>query len=420
MRLRYKSLLYLLRRQEVIVECIPRAQQRLTNKPALLHRGLAVACGLVIALCVSVAAADDGQEHRLDQSANGEILLGTSGSNINSRSGSLCCTGTLGAMVVNRTGRRFILSNNHILARTNQAWPGEAIIHPGLVDQDPVCTADRGDRVANFASFVPISFEPGAVNDVDAAIAAVRDPTISAAILDIGTVGSEILQATPNLQVQKSGRTSGLTFGRVAAVDVSVDVGFRKTCGSPTILVARFVGQVRIIGDSGLFTAGGDSGALVVEVREDGLPPRAVGLHFAGGGGSSFANPIGRVLGCLGVGLPGGNGHVNRDLNCIPIGDGNSESSHTHGRGPSGQGPPGPSTNLPFGLALASMVRADYEVELFAHRGVVGTGIGVDEQGEPVIEVYLREVVGDPDHIIPSELEGIPVRTLVTGRIMAE
>lgn len=189
---------------------------------------------------------------------------------------------------------------------------------------------------------------------------------------------------------------------------------------SPTILIARFVDQIRIVADTGLFTGGGDSGALIVEARDDGLPPRAAGLHFAGGGGSSFANPIGRVLACLGVGMPGAGAVTGPDPDCVAVDSGNGELGSAGGRGPDGQGPPGRSTNLPIGLAIASMVKADREAELFAHRGVVGTGIGVDDEGEPVIEVYLKEAVGDAEHAIPSELEGIPVRIVVTGQIMAE
>ncbi len=486
------------------------AKQRVSNRRLLPRTGLATTAGLAMALLGAAAAADDGLEHRLDQSDSGGILLGTSGSNINSRFGSGCCTATLGALVTNRADERFILSNNHVLADTNLAGPGEAIVHPGLIDRDPVCASNGGGQVARLASFVPISFEPGTVNEVDAAIAVVEDPAVSADILDIGPVSPEILEASPLLLVQKSGRTTGLTTGLVAAVDVTVDVGYRESCGSSTILVTRFVNQIRIVGDGGPFASGGDSGSLVVEVRVDGRknsrPPRAMGLLFAGGGGSSFANPIGRVLACLGVGMPEGYGLVSPDLECLPVDDSVAEFGNTQERsgidldeesgidldeesgpsgqgppgpsiesgidldegrgpsgppiesgialddgrvpsgqgppgppiesgidldeesgidldeesGPSGQGPPGPPTNLLFGLAMASWVKADHEVELFAHHAVVGTGIGVDDEGQPVIEVYLRELVGDAEHPIPSELEGIPVRVVVTGQILAE
>src|SRR5207302_10407386 len=65
------------------------------------------------------------------------IKLGTTGGNVNDFAikGSIitCCSGTLGSLV-SRGGAEFILSNNHVLARSDQAKPGEAIAHPGLVD----------------------------------------------------------------------------------------------------------------------------------------------------------------------------------------------------------------------------------------------------------------------------------------------
>src|ERR1700722_8291403 len=54
------------------------------------------------------------------------ISLGSAGSNINMG----CCTGTLGAMVKG-PGGKYILSNNHVLARVNLGKNGEGIIQPG-------------------------------------------------------------------------------------------------------------------------------------------------------------------------------------------------------------------------------------------------------------------------------------------------
>ena len=66
--------------------------------------------------------------------------------------------------------------------------------------------------------------------------------------------------------------------------------------------VARFVNQIEIRG--GGFAAGGDSGSLVV-VAKGGDARRAVGLLFAGGGPSTFVNPIDAVLDLLDVELDG-------------------------------------------------------------------------------------------------------------------
>ena len=85
----------------------------------------------------------------------------------------------------------------------------------------------------------------------------------------------------------KYGRTTGLTSGKVWAINSSVNVNY-GTSG-----VALFVGQIVISG--GGFNNGGDSGSLVV--IENGLNP--IGLLFAGGGNSTFVNPIDDVLSAL-------------------------------------------------------------------------------------------------------------------------
>jgi hypothetical protein len=52
-----------------------------------------------------------------------------------------CTTGTLGARVKKSSGELFILSNNHVLALSNQGSTTDQIVQPGPADADPVCTA---------------------------------------------------------------------------------------------------------------------------------------------------------------------------------------------------------------------------------------------------------------------------------------
>src|SRR2546426_1148563 len=67
----------------------------------------------------------------------GLIKLGTTGGNARDSSISgttiTCCGGTLGALV-SRGGNQYILSNNHVITRSDVATPGDDIIQPGLVD----------------------------------------------------------------------------------------------------------------------------------------------------------------------------------------------------------------------------------------------------------------------------------------------
>src|SRR3974390_3277921 len=71
------------------------------------------------------------------QAQNIPVKLGTSGGNAKDSSvqGNLtfCCSGTLGALV-QRNGTFYILSNNHVLARTDSASIGDAISQPALID----------------------------------------------------------------------------------------------------------------------------------------------------------------------------------------------------------------------------------------------------------------------------------------------
>lgn len=55
--------------------------------------------------------------------------------------------------------------------------------------------------------------------------------------------------------------------------------------------------------------------------------------------------------------------------------------------------------------------------DLMAIDGVVGTATGADENGNPVVKVYLEKRLPFGD--IPATLEGVPVVTEVTGKIVA-
>ena len=61
--------------------------------------------------------------------------------------------GTLGILAHRRSGEAVILSNNHVLANSNDARPGDAILQPGPYDG-----GRPQDAVASLAQFVPIQF----------------------------------------------------------------------------------------------------------------------------------------------------------------------------------------------------------------------------------------------------------------------
>ena len=101
------------------------------------------------------------------------------------------------------------------------------------------------------------------------------------------------------MKVQKSGRTSGFTRGKVYSVNVEAVV--RYTPG-----FARFRNCIDIQTQfrSPSFGSPGDSGSLVVTDPDK----RPLGILFAGGGFDTFLNPISPVLHRFKVGVDDGTG----------------------------------------------------------------------------------------------------------------
>jgi hypothetical protein len=99
--------------------------------------------------------------------------------------------------------------------------------------------------------------------------------------------------------VQKCGRTTECTVGTVEEINATVTVCF---AGFPFCTKsATFVNQFTIT--PGDFSAGGDSGSLIVTNDNNKNP---VGLLFAGSSTRTIANPIGVVLDHFGVTIDGG------------------------------------------------------------------------------------------------------------------
>src|SRR5262245_25243205 len=132
---------------------------------------------------------------------------GVSGGNINDISRRFCCSGTLGSLVRAANGTLYILSNNHVLARTDQAVNGEDISQPGLIDNN--CLAPR--IVADLSAKVALG------SNVDCAVAGLRANTMntSGSIEGVGIPSGNIATASVGMNVQKSGRTTGHTTGNI-------------------------------------------------------------------------------------------------------------------------------------------------------------------------------------------------------------
>lgn len=251
---------------------------------------------LLVLLAVALTApllGDNGPQHQATQTP--PVKLGTSGGNINDISKKYCCSGTLGSLVT-KGGVQYILSNNHVLARSDKAVVGEDVSQPGLVDSN--CRA--GQIVADYSEAATLG------TNVDAALARVRTNMVddSGAILDVGVPASNPVQPSVGVGVAKSGRTTGLTCASVQAVNTNVRVSYQAGCGMGKKFTVSYSNQVLI--QSTTFSAGGDSGSLIVTT--DSAQPLA--LLFAGSSSTTIGNPIGEVMSKLGVTFVGGRGQI--------------------------------------------------------------------------------------------------------------
>ncbi len=216
--------------------------------------------------------------------------------------------GTIGARVVDGSGNTYILSNNHVLANSNDAQLGDPAYQPGPFDG-----GTAADQIATLSAFQPLDFL-GGLNTIDAALASAVPADVSNATPGddgYGAPSSAIFgdadgdgffddpMALLGLSVQKYGRTTGLTSGQITGINAQLTICYEVQfifCVKP----ATFVDQL-IIEPAG-FSAGGDSGSLIVTSDGNNSP---VGLLFAGNETQTIANRIDLVLDHFGVTIDG-------------------------------------------------------------------------------------------------------------------
>jgi hypothetical protein len=337
----------------------------------------------------TIALGDAGLNHRVRLPR--PIKLGVSGGNNKDITAEFCCSGTLGALVKDSSGTKYILSNNHVLALFNHGKAGQDIGQPGLIDVN--CNVNRADPVARLSRFINIDFHRP--NVVDAAIAKVipGQVTKSGSILDIGRPGAPV-EARLGMRVKKSGRTSGKTKGEIIAIHTSINVEVPRDCGDDHGPVAQFVDQFIVrTTTSRPFTEGGDSGSLVVKRRRS--CPRTVGLLFAGDDrGLATVNRIQNVLSALNVKI---------------VGCSSAASSSTELQG----------TRFDPVVEKAERVRKRNEEKLFRLRGVVGSGIGEDPQRPLGAAIVLFVKNNSASTGFPTQIEGVSVQLVSTSGFKA-
>ncbi len=353
------------------------------------------------------------------------VEMGSSGGNANDYDSSQdgrgdqyvndCCGGTLGALVQDRKNNLYILSNNHVLAESDQARSGDTIIQPALIDLN--CNPQAGRTVGSLRYVVPLD-DPR--TNVDAALAAATpavDP--SGGILDLGApLNGRLSPAAPagglgetltasqldHLRIAKSGRTTGLTCGRVNTINLSVQVDYYYDCAETKPSYTKtYENQIGIPGMA--FADSGDSGALVMDASN----AQPVGLLFASGGdnsnhGFSVANPIQDVLSELGQ-MSQAQGQQFQIVGGAPHPITCSNYDRNAGTGVSPALTPAQSAEAESAAdsAAAMLMRPG--------NGIVGAGTGrsLDAREEPAVLVYVNK--NKSPIAVPKTISGL--RTVV-------
>lgn len=344
------------------------------------------------------------------------VPLGTSGGNAQdistSGGGTYCCSGTIGSLV-SRGGKLYILSNNHVLARSDLAAVGEDIIQPGLVGNN--CTAMGTVTAASLSQFFNLEDDPRP--NVDAALAEIVPGAVDpwGTIVQLGgtAIGDQPTDGTPNpgagaaptigRKVAKSGAATGLTCGTILSIDTTIYVEYRKGCNTGSTYVCDFTDQITIA-DAG-FSAEGDSGSLIV--TQDTADP--VGLLFAGNSTDTVASPVSVVMQQL----------ADKDTGerFVFAGDG---SVGPHAVAACAIVPPTPARAFGMGGVVlsaqdrqaAAHARDAHADELLGHAEVLALGVGLsyDHPGEPAILFFVGRGTSRGD--LPASVDGIPTRVV--------
>jgi hypothetical protein len=354
----------------------------------------------------------------------GPVQMGSSGGNNNDydTQGSQivdCCSGTLGSLLRGSDNNQYLLSNNHVLARSDQASVGDAIVAPGLIDNNctPWGDGPGATPVATLTGWLALNSKQ---TNADAAIAQVASGAVdpSGSILELGARQADgMLAAAPpgisssggkgesarlELTVAKSGRTTGLTCAGVTALNLDVRVDYFQDCAeTKPYLTKTFTNQIAISGNQ--FSDAGDSGALLVDAAN----AEPVGLYFAGGTDASgvsqgVANPVSDVLSELSAQVGGGTsytfvGATDRAVSCLSYGDSTVNVAQAR-------------TLADSEIARAQQALSQARMLVNPSAGILGvtTGKSNDHPGEATVIVYVDE---NASVSAPPTVDG--VRTLV-------
>jgi len=211
--------------------------------------------------------------------------------------------GTIACRVIDTQGNVYALSNTHVYAPKDidgQTERYDTVMQPGRYDA-PGQIYQPSLYLGILTAYKPINGGIFATNTIDAAIALTNitllDKTTPLSLGGYGIPNKITVAAALDMAVQKFGRTTLLTKGRITGINATVIVGYGPNW------YAWFVGQI-IVETTTAFILPGDSGSLLVTDNSSANP---VGLLFAGNdtGTMAIANPIDLVLKEFGVTIDG-------------------------------------------------------------------------------------------------------------------
>jgi hypothetical protein len=345
----------------------------------------------------------------------GAVKLGTSGGNSTDIAGGMCCGGTLGSLLT-RGGTKYILSNNHVLAKSDFGTVGDPVTQPGIIDVPQTCSTNGTTTVANLSEFY--NLQTGSLPKVDAAMAQIVngavDPTGSILLLG-STMTNGVPDPAPpaagagisptaaqggphNGLVAKVGRTTGLTCASILTINFTTTITYTQNCdGTGTSFPVTYNDMVQVSG--GQFGAPGDSGSLIVTqdtaegvaILVGGNDQDTVGnaitdvlTFFTNNGGSTTTIVGGATHSVLGCSLPTAPANAVQTLSASAL------AGDT--------------------LQKALAVRDAHGPQLMGYPEVQAVGVGASYDNPAEAAIVFFVIKGQPRSNLPQQVDGVRTR----------